>query len=69
MAAGDRQAMAETTGYNLKLSAAVAVRVVVLTTLAIGPWLGGAWYGREDLGRWPASPPSGPSPRCSTTWP
>jgi O-antigen/teichoic acid export membrane protein len=50
VAAGDRQAMAETTGYNLKLSAAVAA-VVVLTTLAIGPWLAGAWYGREELGQ------------------
>jgi O-antigen/teichoic acid export membrane protein len=48
-AAGDRAGVAETTGYNLKLSATIAA-VVVVVTLAIGPWLAGAWYGRADLG-------------------
>jgi O-antigen/teichoic acid export membrane protein len=48
-AAGDRAAVAEATGYNLKLSASVAV-LVVAVTLAIAPWLGGAWYGNAELG-------------------
>ena len=48
-AAGDRETVAEATGYNLKLSGTVAVLVVV-ATLAAAPWLGAAWYGREDIG-------------------
>jgi O-antigen/teichoic acid export membrane protein len=49
VARGDRATIAEATGYNLKLSAAVAV-LVTAVTLAIGPWLGATWYARQDLG-------------------
>lgn len=48
-ATGDRAGMASATGYNLKLSAMIAV-LVTAVAVAVGPWLGGAWYGRADLG-------------------
>ncbi len=48
-AAGDRQGIASATGYNLKLSAAIAVLVTAVTLLA-GPRLSEAWYQRTDLG-------------------
>ncbi|MGH2368769.1 MAG: lipopolysaccharide biosynthesis protein [Chloroflexota bacterium] len=48
-AAGDREEVAHATGYNLKLSATVAV-LVMLVALAFGPWLGEMIMRRPDIG-------------------
>jgi O-antigen/teichoic acid export membrane protein len=48
-AAGDRKAIAQASGYNLKLSAVLGTAVLALA-LALGPWFGDAIMHRPDLG-------------------
>jgi O-antigen/teichoic acid export membrane protein len=49
-ATGNRAELARASGYNLKVSAVVAL-LVMIVALAAGPWLAGAWYGNAELGR------------------
>jgi O-antigen/teichoic acid export membrane protein len=48
-AAGDREEVARSMGYNLKLSGISAAAVLVLA-LAVGPWIGATMMQRPDLG-------------------
>jgi O-antigen/teichoic acid export membrane protein len=48
-AAGKREEVAQAAGYNLKLSALLAV-IVLLLALTFGPWLGQTIILRQDLG-------------------